>query len=300
MDTQHNLTIEVATRNRREHLKKLLVCLSHQTLHAQKLIILDDDTIYDEKFADDEAIASLIESLPFPTTIIDGDGSGIPSARKKCLEAIETEWAIRLDDDMTFLPSYVGLLWDLVKQFKNLGAGGGYYSRKSKGKVASKKWFQTELGRGWIKMHRFLRIKELHTSFIYNAEKFKELGGYEDFFKEVPVGCLDDSYVALKLGAAGLDNIYDLYVEFTHLAADSGGSVDVGRRDERELSNESVKVLAEQINIVLLGINPECKDLAVYEGMEVPAPVETIPREVIEEMPEEIANSDPDTEDEDE
>ncbi len=116
------VTIGIPTKDRLVELTILLQSLLEQTYTNFDIILIDDWKRLDNPTFN--ALVKLLESSGHKVTIIKGERRGPHIAGQKILDNAETEFILRLDDDVTIRPTCIEELVKVISSDEKIGAVG--------------------------------------------------------------------------------------------------------------------------------------------------------------------------------
>jgi glycosyltransferase involved in cell wall biosynthesis len=195
------LSVIVATHNRRELLRRCLEALARQTQPPEsfEVIVADDGS--------DDGTATMVEALraPFPLHFLALEKSGHAAAQNAALEVATGPVCLLLDDDVVASPELVAA--HIEGHREHPGAIGiGALTQEP---VAARDWYAHAYARGWAEHYEEMATREAHWTDCYGAnlsaprEALEEIDGIST---DIPSA--KDFDLALRLSAVGCKPVY--------------------------------------------------------------------------------------------
>ena len=195
------LSVIVASHNRRELLRRCLESLSRQTQDPAtfEVIVADDGS--------SDGTADMAEAFeaPYSLAVLRLEKGGHAIAQNAALDLAEGEVCLLLDDDVVASPELVAAHVE-GHRAKPMSIGVGALTQEP---VAAEDWYAHAFARGWAEHYEELAKRETHWTDCYGANLsfsrnvIREVGGVST---EIPSA--KDFELALRLRAAGCTPVY--------------------------------------------------------------------------------------------
>jgi GT2 family glycosyltransferase len=195
------LSVIVATHNRRSLLRRCLEALSRQTQDPAtfEVIVADDGS--------EDGSAEMVESLqtPYSLHLVKLEKSGHAAAQNAALALATAPFCLLLDDDVVASPELVA---GHIEGHRRAPAAIGIGALTQE-PVAVNDWYAHAFARGWTEHYEGLAEREAHWSDCYGAnlsfprQAIEEIGGVST---DIPSA--KDFDLALRLRAAGCTPAY--------------------------------------------------------------------------------------------
>lgn len=203
------LSVIVATHNRRDLLRRCIDSLARQTAPPTSFeVIVADDGSNDGTTAMAEALRP-----PFRIRILELPKSGHAVAQNAAIELAAAPYCLLLDDDVIASPDLVGGHIEGHRQHPGAIGIGSLTQRP----VDAQDWFAHAVARGWSEHYDDLERRPAHWTDCYGANlsfptaAIRELGAVST---DIPSA--KDFDLALRLCAAGLTPVYFPHAHGVH------------------------------------------------------------------------------------
>lgn len=210
---ERKVEVEVCTRDRREHLGRLLVSLLCQSWKEWDLIVVDDgDVVLDPR--EDSPLGDLLRTIEAEgrsVRVFEGPRSGPHASHQLALDHAFCERVLRVDDDEVLGP---GCLEALVGAAEETGAvavaplllfpGEPAVGEGDPPAIVAGDWMSAAhvQQRRWPgSRERLVPADHLHSCFLYRTENARAVGGYPRGLS--PVGFGEETLFSHALGRTG-------------------------------------------------------------------------------------------------
>ena len=195
------LSVVIATHNRRDLLRRCLESLAEQTADPAgfEVIVADDGS--------EDGTAEMVEAFeaPYSLRVLQLPKGGHAAAQNAALEAARGEACLLLDDDVVASPELVeGHIEGHRQHPRAIGIGA-----LTQQPVAADDWYAHAYARGWAEHYAELANREAHWSDCYGAnlsfprEAIREIGGVST---DIPSA--KDFDLALRLRREGCTPVF--------------------------------------------------------------------------------------------
>jgi glycosyltransferase involved in cell wall biosynthesis len=195
------LSVILATHNRRDLLRRCLEALSHQTQDPSSFEVI----VADDGSEDDTAAMAEAFEAPFTLRVLALEKQGHAAAQNAALALAAAPVCLLLDDDVVASPELVAAHVEGHRR-RPMSIGIGALTQEP---VDAEDWYAHAFARGWAEHYEELARREAHWSDCYGAnlsfprDVIEEIGGIST---DIPSA--KDFDLALRLRAAGCTPVY--------------------------------------------------------------------------------------------